>query len=55
MDLFFDSAAGEEKLEKYLQAALQLREEETGYPFFVYDKKNEKSGFYPLLQYKFSP
>ena len=36
------SAAGEEKLEKYLQAALQLREEETGYPFLVYDKKNEK-------------
>lgn len=36
------SAAGEEKLEKYLQAALQLREEETAYPFLVYDKKNEK-------------
>ena len=36
------SAAGEEKLENYLQAALQLREEETGYPFLVYDKKNEK-------------
>ena len=36
------SAAGEEKLEKYLQAALQLREEETDYPFLVYDKKNEK-------------
>ena len=36
------SAAGEEKLENYLQAAFQLREEETGYPFLVYDKKNEK-------------
>ena len=36
------SAAGEEKLENYLQAALQLREEEIGYPFLVYDKKNEK-------------
>ena len=36
------SAAGEEKLENYLQAALQLKEEETGYPFLVYDKKNEK-------------
>ena len=36
------SAAGEEKLENYLQAALQLREEETAYPFLVYDKKKEK-------------
>lgn len=36
------SAAGEEKLENYLQAALQLREEETGYPFLVYDKKTKK-------------
>lgn len=40
------SAAGEEKLENYLQAALQLREEETGYSFLVYDKKNQKiAGF----------
>ena len=29
------SAAGEVKLENYLQAALQLREEETGYPFLA--------------------
>lgn len=36
------SAAGEEKLENYLQAAIQLREEETGYPFLVYDKLKEK-------------
>ena len=36
------SAAGEEKLENYLQAALQLREEETAYPFLVYDKKKGK-------------
>lgn len=36
------SAAGEEKLENYLLAALQLREEETGYPFLVYDKQKEK-------------
>lgn len=36
------SAAGEEKLENYLQAALGLKEEETGYPFLVFDKKNQK-------------
>lgn len=36
------SAAGEENLENYLLAALQLREEKTGYPFLVYDKKTEK-------------
>ena len=36
------SAAGEEKLENYLQATLQLREEETAYPFLVYDKKKGK-------------
>ena len=36
------SAAGEEKLEKYLLAALELREKEMGYPFLVYDKKTKK-------------
>ena len=36
------SAAGEENLEKYLLAALELREKETGYPFLVYDKKTKK-------------
>lgn len=36
------SAAGEEKLENYLQAALQLKKEETAYPFLVFDKKNQK-------------
>ena len=36
------SAAGEEKLENYLLAALQLREEEMGYPFLIYDKQTEK-------------
>jgi len=36
------SAAGEEKLENYLLAALKLREEETGYPFLVYDKQTAK-------------
>lgn len=36
------SAAGEEKLENYLLAALQLREEEMGYPFLVYDKQTAK-------------
>jgi len=36
------SAAGEEKLENYLQVALQLKKEETAYPFLVFDKKNQK-------------
>lgn len=36
------SAAGEENLEKYLLAALELREKEMGYPFLVYDKKTKK-------------
>ena len=36
------SAAGEEKLEKYLLAALEVREKEMGYPFLVYDKKTKK-------------
>ena len=36
------SAAGEEKLEKYLQSALELRAVGTGYPFLVFDKKNQK-------------
>ena len=36
------SAAGEEKLEKYLQSALEQRAVETGYPFLVFDKKNQK-------------
>ena len=36
------SAAGEENLEKYLLAALELREKEMGYPFLIYDKKTKK-------------
>lgn len=36
------SAAGEEKLEKYLQSALEVRVVETGYPFLIFDKKNQK-------------
>ena len=36
------SAEGEEKLENYLQAALQLREEETGYPFSCMIRKPKK-------------
>ncbi len=36
------SAAGEEKLEKYLQSALEVRAVETGYPFLIFDKKNQK-------------
>ena len=36
------SAAGEEKLEKYLQSALEVRAVETGYPFLVFDKKTQK-------------
>lgn len=36
------SAAGEENLEKYLLAALELREKEMGYSFLVYDKKTKK-------------
>ena len=36
------SAAGEDNLEKYLLAALELREKEMGYPFLVYDKKTKK-------------
>ena len=35
-------AAGEEKLEKYLQSALEVRAVETGYPFLIFDKKNQK-------------
>ena len=33
------SAAGEEKLEKHLQSALEVRAVETGYPFLIFDKK----------------
>ena len=36
------SAAGEEKLENYLQSALLLKREETAYPFLVFDKKDQK-------------
>lgn len=36
------SAAGEEKLEKFLQSALEVRAVETGYPFLVFDKKKQK-------------
>lgn len=36
------SAAGEENLHQYLQDAVSLRENKTGYPFMVFDKKNQK-------------
>lgn len=37
-----NSAAGEEQLEKYLRLALQFREEQTAYPFLIFDKKVAK-------------